>query len=147
LLHINRNSLTITTESPLKAEELNIIRQEDAGKHFGYPFCWTEYNLPQPPGDGRGAVWAWPSFLLDGTITDEECRNNYEPPAVSMQGHSAPLGITFFNWLPIGGRPEACSAIAQFPRSMDGFAFIAFHGSWVRTFSEYSFIYFVVFYG
>jgi len=110
---------------------LNKLREEDAGKHYGYPYCWTEYNLPVPPGKGRGTVWAWPSFM-NTTITDEQCRNDYLPPAVSMQGHSAPLGITFFKRMNPNDRPAECAGVRQFPKRMDGFAFIAYHGSWNR---------------
>lgn len=120
------------------AEELNRFRPEDAGKHYGYPYCWTEYNLPDPPGMGIGTVWAWPLFLETDTITDEQCRNDFVAPVVAMQGHSAPLGITFFNWVPPEERSsssslsEACDGVRSFPKEMDGFAFIAYHGSWNR---------------
>eukprot|EP00536_Pseudo-nitzschia_multiseries_P005969 jgi/Psemu1/286149/fgenesh1_pg.121_\ len=115
------------------AEELNRFRPEDAGKHYGYPYCWTEYNLPDPPGMGKGTVWAWPSFLASDTVTDKQCRNDFVAPVVSMQGHSAPLGITFFNWVPPEGRSsDICDGVESFPEDMDGFAFIAYHGSWNR---------------
>lgn len=116
------------------AEELNRFRPEDAGKHYGYPYCWTEYNLPSPPGMGRGTVWAWPTFLDSEVITDEQCRSDFVAPVVAMQGHSAPLGITFFDWMPPEERPSEflCNGTESFPQYMDGFAFIAYHGSWNR---------------
>ena len=45
-----------------------------------------------------------------------------------MQAHSAPLGITFYQWK--DKLPDGCKG--AFPKSMDGHAFIAFHGSWNR---------------
>jgi len=48
-----------------------------------------------------------------------------------MQAHSAPLGITFYDWHE-ANLTDGCNATAAFPQSMDGFAFIAFHGSWNR---------------
>lgn len=114
------------------AEELNRFKEQDAGKHWGYPYCWTEFKLPEPPGKGNGVTWAWPSFLDSGAITDEQCRQDYVPPVVSMQGHSAPLGITFYKWKPKEELPEECSEWTAFPQYMDGYAFIAFHGSWNR---------------
>jgi len=81
---------------------------------------------------GRGTVWAWPSFYDNGDITDEDCRNEFVAPIVSMQGHSAPLGITFFNFISPDDRSEFCNGIESFPKEMDGYAFIAFHGSWNR---------------
>lgn len=75
-------------------------------------------------------MWAWPDFLSTGEITDELCRANYLPPIVAMQGHSAPLGIVFYEYT--DNRPEECHNIVQFPEKYDGYAFIAFHGSWNR---------------
>ena len=34
-------------------EELNQF--DRPGRHYGYPYCWSEYHLPG--GDGAGAVW------------------------------------------------------------------------------------------
>ena len=117
------------------SEELNRFDPNDteSSKHYGYPYCWTEYELPQPPGTGRGTQWVWPSFHIDfgGTLTDEDCLQ-YQAPVMALQGHSAPLGITFFEWTPPEELPENCKSGASFPKSMDGFAFIAYHGSWNR---------------
>jgi glucose/arabinose dehydrogenase len=118
--------------SKLQAEELNRFKEEDAGKHWGYPWCWTEFKVPEPYGMGQGTIWAWPSFLDDGDITDEQCRAEYVPPVMALQGHSAPLGITFYEWKPAEERPESCPPHVAFPESMDGYAFIAYHGSWNR---------------
>eukprot|EP00980_Cylindrotheca_fusiformis_P006550 scaffold1384_cov116-Cylindrotheca_fusiformis.AAC.28 len=115
------------------AEELNRFKEEDAGKHWGYPYCWTEFKLPEPPGLGNGAVWAWPSFMDDGVITDDQCRQDYVPAVVSMQGHSAPLGITFYQWQSPEDLPSECGDSFAFPQEMDGYAFVAFHGSWNRN--------------
>ena len=76
----------------------------------------------------------------DTSITDEICRSNYMPPALAMQGHSAPLGITFYDYQASrNSHPEdqdvqypACTGIEPFPQEMDGYAFIAYHGSWNR---------------
>jgi hypothetical protein len=48
-----------------------------------------------------------------------------------MQAHSTPLGITFYKYKPPGEIPDNCPGGA-FPESMDGYVFIAFHGSWNR---------------
>jgi len=120
----------ITDDNP--AEEMHRFPEEIAGSHFGYPYCWTEFLLPEEFGMGRGTVWAWPSFLADGTVTDEDCRNNYLRSEIAMQAHSAPLGITFYNWKNTTEMPVECEGGA-FPRLLDGFAFIAFHGSWNRA--------------
>jgi glucose/arabinose dehydrogenase len=77
-------------------------------------------------------AWAWPSFLTAGVITDEQCRNDYMSSVVSMQAHSAPLGITFYDWKQSEDIAPECDGTA-FPEEMNGFAFIAFHGSWNRN--------------
>jgi len=99
-----------------------------AGQNYGYPFCWREYEL-EGSGQGRGTAWAWPSFL-NTEITDQECRDNYDTPVLAMQAHSAPLGITFYQYQE--NRPPECNNVAPFPVEMDGDAFVAFHGSWNR---------------
>lgn len=88
--------------------------------------------MPEPHGLGAGTVWAWPSFLDDGDVTDEECRATTVPPVMALQGHSAPLGITFYRWKAPEELAEECPPGAAFPREMDGYAFIAYHGSWNR---------------
>ena len=79
-------------------EEINIIKQ---GKHYGWPHCHA------------------------GTISDPEfgaiksCRDT-EPPAITFQAHSAPLGLAFYTG-------------NQFPPEYRGDLFVAYHGSWNRN--------------
>ena len=77
-------------------EELNRFPESQAGEHWGYPFCWSEFVLPSGRGQGQGTVWAWPSFINDGTHTDAWCRAHTNPSELSMPAHSAPLGMTFY---------------------------------------------------
>ena len=114
------------------AEELNRF-DGPIGTFYGYPYCWTEYNLPSNVGKGRGTVWAWPGN--NPKNNDQWCRMNSKPPALSMQGHSAPLGITFYqyqqqNQTIITNPNSTCHG--AFPKELNGDAFIAFHGSWNR---------------
>lgn len=106
------------------AEELH--RFGEPGLNYGYPYCWREFNMVL--GKGRGTAWAWPSFK--DTVSDEDCRRNYDTPLTVMQGHSAPLGITFYQYKET--RPPQCAGVKPFPPEMNGFAFVAFHGSWNR---------------
>ncbi len=121
--NLNRYDLggDIHNENP--AEELN--RFDVVGQHYGYPYCWTAFNLP---GHDRGSVLAWPSTMTDGIHDDDWCRLHTVAPTMSMQAHSAPLGIVFFN--ASKHLPGHCSR--SFPAWMDGDAFVAFHGSWNR---------------
>lgn len=133
------------------AEELNAfpLDGDGVGAFYGYPYCWSEYSLPEGVSKGRGAQWAWP----DGPHTDEWCEDpdNVVPPALSMMAHSAPLGLTFFDTSVSACRPESggdgestcvtCDSdgnapsslrAAPLPCSFAGNAFVAFHGSWNR---------------
>mmetsp|Transcript_20002 Transcript_20002/g.25985 ORF Transcript_20002/g.25985 Transcript_20002/m.25985 type:complete len:492 (+) Transcript_20002:93-1568(+) len=112
----------IHNENP--AEELNRFPESVAGQHFGYPYCWSEFLLPDEFSRGKGSRWAWPTFM--DTIDDEWCRNNTLRSAMAMQAHSAPLGITFYEHAEV----EECTG--GFPTSMNDDAIIAFHGSWNR---------------
>lgn len=104
------------------AEELNLFAEADAGKFYGYPYCWTEYLLPSGVGKGPKTQWADPAFMDDGTHTDAWCQDpaNVIVPQVAMQAHSAPLDVKFY----AGG---------SFPSDVVGDALVTFHGSWNRS--------------
>ena len=82
----------------LPPEELNVLRD---GGDYGWPFCHSN-RVPNPE---FGDVARCQSTL---------------PPALMLQAHSAPLGITFLD-----------RAIA-FPAEWRGDALVAYHGSWNR---------------
>jgi glucose/arabinose dehydrogenase len=71
--------------------------------------------------DGRN--YGWPQCYLPGKANPEygsaDC-SQIEPPAITVQAHSAPLGIAFYTG-------------TQFPREYRGDAFMTLHGSWNRT--------------
>jgi len=121
--NLQRNDLggDITENNP--AEELNKFAQ--SGLHYGYPYCWTEYDLGVF-GQGRGTVWTWPTFL--GQVSDDQCRSSFASSEIAMPAHTAPLGITFYSHSE--QTPDECEG--AFPSTMDGYAFVAFHGSWNR---------------
>ena len=120
----------IHNENP--AEELNRFPEAKAGRHWGYPFCWTEFELGAV-GRGAGSVWAWPPINSDWTHDDSWCRAETEPSIMAMQAHSAPLGITFFNVSTPTKPPHSLvECTGGFPAHMLGDAFVGFHGSWNR---------------
>ena len=120
------------------AEEVH--RFATAGQNYGYPYCWREYDLPL--GLGRGTAWAWPNAsLLSRIFTDDECRSNFDTPVLALQAHSAPLGMTFYHFS--SNRSSSCDGVIPFPETMDGYAFVAFHGSWNREIpTGYKVVYF-----
>ena len=71
--------------------------------------------------DGR--FYGWPQCYLPGKSNPEygsaDC-SRVEPPAISVQAHSAPLGLAFYTG-------------TQFPRDYQGDAFVTLHGSWNRS--------------
>lgn len=80
-------------------EEINVAPVQ--GLHFGYPHIHA--------GD-----------LRDPEFGDNHDPADYEPPALKMQAHSAPLGIAFYTG-------------SAFPPAYRGALFIAQHGSWNRS--------------
>jgi len=123
------------------AEEFNKFKQENIGRHYGYPYCWSEGNLPSNVGSGSGTQFAWPDFMDE--YSDNFCRDseNNIPPEATMQSHSSPLGVTFYEWK--NELPQDCDAEEAFPQEMDGYAFIAYHGSWNRLIpTGYKVVYF-----
>lgn len=80
-------------------EEINILSD---GDHFGWPYCQGD-RQPNPEYRNRASFCA-------GTT----------PPALGIQAHSAPLGMTFYS-------------ADQFPAEYRGDLFVALHGSWNRS--------------
>jgi len=127
---------SIVNDNP--GEELNRFTENLAGEHWGYPYCWSEYCLSVDDGGsgvkgGNNTVWAWPSFI-DAGYTDEWCRKNTQQSVLSMPAHSAPLGMTFYKWNDVSPQEYAdLGCNGGFPKGMDKYAFIAYHGSWNRS--------------
>ena len=71
----------------------------------------------------EGRYYGWPQCYLPGQRNPEypaaDC-STVEPPAITFQAHSAPLGITFYTGM-------------AFPPDYRGDAFVAYHGSWNRS--------------
>ncbi len=71
----------------------------------------------------EGRFYGWPQCNLPGTRNPEypaaDC-SAVEPPALTFQAHSAPLGIAFYTG-------------SRFPRDWQGDAIMAQHGSWNRS--------------
>ena len=113
------------------AEELN--KFDEVGKFYGYPYCFSEYNIPRF-GLGRGTQWAWPWYRTDYGSNwgknDEWCRTRSQGPALAMQGHSAPLGMAFYDYSKYDA--AKCNGTGTFPPVADGDLFVGFHGSWNR---------------
>jgi glucose/arabinose dehydrogenase len=82
----------------LPPDEVNIIKE---GGHYGWPYCYGD-KVPDPDFNNP-----------------EKCKSTIAP-AVELQAHSAPLGLTFYDG-------------EMFPPQYQGDLFVAFHGSWNRS--------------
>jgi glucose/arabinose dehydrogenase len=82
----------------LPPEEINVLAD---GLDFGWPYCYGD-GIPNPEYDDQAGVCA-----------------DAVPPALELQAHSAPLGMTFYDG-------------DAFPAEYRGDLFVAFHGSWNR---------------
>jgi glucose/arabinose dehydrogenase len=71
-------------------------------------------------GDDAGWPRCHAGRIVDPEFGKGEGCEGVAPPAVEMQAHSAPLGLTFY-----GGD--------QFPPEYQGDLYVAFHGSWNRS--------------
>jgi glucose/arabinose dehydrogenase len=80
-------------------EEIN--RAPSAGLHFGYPYVHAGEILDPEFGEGQDPA-------------------DYAAPELTMQAHTAPLGIAFYTG-------------SSFPDAYRGALFIAQHGSWNRS--------------
>ena len=85
----------------LPPEEINILQD---GGNYGWPYCYGD-RVPSP----------------DREFHDPARCERTIPPALAMQAHSAPLGITFLD------------RATMFPSDWRGDALVAFHGSWNRS--------------
>lgn len=79
----------------------------EAGKHYGWPYCWGDpNNLNTQIQD--------PNFVEEANFCQTAT-----PPAITFISHSTPIGITFLdktNW----------------PAEYKNDAIVALHGSWNR---------------
>ena len=85
----------------LPPEEINILQD---GGDYGWPYCYGN-RIASP----------------DRAFNDPPRCERTIAPALEMQAHSAPLGLTFLD------------RATMLPSDMRGDALVAFHGSWNRT--------------
>jgi len=117
---LNRPDLGGDIHQDNPSEELNLFAKP--GLFYGYPYCWSEYQMAINKSLPRGTQWAHPNFINDGKHTDAWCQNsaNVVPPAYNLPAHTAPLDIYFYYG-------------TTFSTVTKGDAFVTLHGSWDRT--------------
>ena len=95
----------------IPADELNVIPANNSKPlHFGYPFVHSNNA-----GDTAG-------LIKDPKFGDHEdaAKHTFEPAAVRIQAHSAPIGMTFYTG-------------SEFPAQYKNALFVAERGSWNRS--------------
>jgi glucose/arabinose dehydrogenase len=116
-----RQSLGGDIHNTNPSEELNLFLPSTPGMFYGYPYCWSTFNLSVAP---PGTQWVTNQFLNDGIHTDAWCQNraNVVVPKLNLPAHYAPLDLYFYYK----------GANGTFPAEYEGHAFVSCHGSWDR---------------
>ncbi|CAE6493656.1 unnamed protein product [Rhizoctonia solani] len=124
------------------AEELNriplnnISSTPDAQKFYGYPWCYTAWDSSALtsssftfPTGSQFSIRNPPDTPDDAWCSADQ--NNIKP-VLSMQSHSAPLDIVFYNAPSSSSEGYSTAKLYAVNTEWDGDAFVSFHGSWNR---------------
>ncbi|RPA77430.1 soluble quino protein glucose dehydrogenase [Ascobolus immersus RN42] len=123
---------------------INDDNNELKGKNYGYPQCFTAWDLEDipkeqdvlraatndpNPGPTDGNFWTLEigqqfSLQPNRTFNDTTCNKEYIAPRIALESHTAPLDIKFY-------KPDDC-AKSNFGCDFNNTAFITQHGSWNR---------------
>jgi len=106
------------------AEEVNLFDLNRPGRHYGYPFCWSEgIWMDTTLAKGAGTQHLDPD--QPGAFTEAKCQDKtvVVPPAFALGAHLAPLDIVEYR----GG---------GYPGDMQGDMFVTSHGSWNREIGQ-----------
>jgi glucose/arabinose dehydrogenase len=97
--NMNRTGVPIHNDSP--GEEINyhgtMQKKELHGKNYGYPDCvavWNLEGIPNSAGLSVGKQFTHEYSVSNG-VTDEKCQLDYQPPAITLPAHWAPIDIEF----------------------------------------------------
>ncbi|KAJ7084754.1 soluble quino protein glucose/sorbosone dehydrogenase [Mycena crocata] len=128
----NVTGLTSTFVNDNPADEINLVTLDGELEFYGFPDCTTLWN-PQadPAGDPQYVGLEQGdqiSLLLEADRDDAWCASsaNNVPPVLSIQAHSVPLDIKFY-------QPPGTPSNVSFPSSFAGDAVVSFHGSFNRS--------------
>lgn len=127
----------IHTDNP--AERVDLLLESNSAKTYGYPQCWTNFNLPNKtyleqfamplpyPNTANGI----PPYGTVLNATDAFCQNTtlVVPPKLGLPAHSAPLGLVFYPNITSVNSTNATSVAFV---NQTGNMFMTAHGSWDR---------------
>lgn len=105
------------------AEEVNLFDVDRPGRHYGYPFCWSEGIWMDPTAKGPKTQHLDPD--QPGAFTEAKCQDAsvVVPPAFALGAHMAPLDIVEYRG-------------NGYPSELSGDLFVASHGSWNREIAQ-----------
>lgn len=101
------------------AEELNIIDVTQPSKWYGFPQCFSEWDL-QNITRGRGSAWPWPK-VPSATTAYCNSSSNIRPVHV-FQSHTAPLDLAWIT--------QTANNPDSLPNEWLDNVFVTFKGSW-----------------
>jgi glucose/arabinose dehydrogenase len=106
------------------AEEVNLFDVNKPGRHYGYPFCWSEgVWMDTTLAKGPGTQHLDPD--QPGAFTEAKCQDATQvvPPAFALPAHVAPLDIVEYTG-------------HGYPSELRGDLFVTSHGSWNREIAQ-----------
>lgn len=117
------NLVDIHKDNP--SEELNVVDMNSIGNFYGYPNCFTAWDMGSVVSGTSLATGD--QFSIVPNVTDAQCGNTTynTPPRLSMQAHSAPLDIQFY-------KADGVDENVAVTKDWNTHAFVSFHGSWNR---------------
>ncbi|CEL57263.1 hypothetical protein RSOLAG1IB_08475 [Rhizoctonia solani AG-1 IB] len=138
--NIRWRDVDIHVDSP--AEELNRVSLRESekitleSKFYGYPSCYTAWNSSSVPYNASQPVFDLPtgaqfSMRPIGTQPDDawcEDPSNNKPPRLSLQAHTAPLDLIFYD----RSKHSSGHSDVGLTNACDGDAISSLHGSWKR---------------
>lgn len=119
-----RDDLEVSLKENNPGEEINLFDGEK--KFYGYPYCWSEYNITSKRSTGRNSQHVSPEF--ESIYDDDWCNNdnNVVKPIFQLFPHTAPLDLLWYrgySFLPLRRKMNEKNR---------NFLFVTQHGSWNR---------------
>ncbi|KAI9012648.1 hypothetical protein CLU79DRAFT_709035 [Phycomyces nitens] len=113
------------------ATDINLY--EFPSKNYGFPYCFTEYDLEPNMSDskGKGSQWGLPMFANETGNIDLYCENNKnnQGPAIPVPSNTHAVGILFYggNFCSIGNEDSLGTSVGL-PCSWTDTPLVAYHG-------------------
>ncbi|ORZ16938.1 hypothetical protein BCR42DRAFT_326793 [Absidia repens] len=129
---IHREDLGGDMSSSGSAEEINLY--EASGVNYGFPYCFTEFDLKghSMKSAGLGAQWAHPMFMNESVNMDDHCQKaeNNQSPAIPLEPGLKSAGLFFYMGTGCSvGDLETLGTSVGLPCNWTDTPIVAYHGS------------------